>query len=251
MAAYVKLDEIIKSLLIQMGEQTEHKYMQMLDIGIRGVKELAFDVTQSVKAVSLPINDNLTVDLPCDFVNYRRIGVCINGGLESLGLDTEMCIAPNYDGCGDPIAVATTSNNIESIESVSWITDYRGGENIGGAYGIGGGNNSRGYYRINKETNQIVLSSDFSGDSIVLEYISDGSGDTGTFEIHVFAEEAVRAYMWWKHLQRKKYVSGQEKELARRDFYNEKRIATARFSSFNKEEALQASRKNNKQSPKS
>lgn len=41
-----------------------------------------------------------------------------------------------------------------------------------------------------------------------------------------------------------------EKMMARKDWYNEKRIATARFSSFNKEEALQASRKHNKQSPK-
>ena len=38
--------------------------------------------------------------------------------------------------------------------------------------------------------------------------------------------------------------------MARKDWYNEKRISTARFSSFNKEEALQTTRKAFKQAPK-
>jgi hypothetical protein len=107
-----------------------------------------------------------------------------------------------------------------------------------------------GFYKIDKEANQIVLSSDFSGTEIVLEYISDGSTSDGEYQIHVFAEEALRSYVWWKHLQRKRNVNANEKMMARKDWYNEKRIATARFSYFNKEEALQASRKHNKQSPK-
>ena len=77
--SYISLDEIIKSLLIQMGEQTEHKYMQMLDIGIRGIKELTMDATQEIKLTVLTVNSNLTADLPCDFVGYRRIGVNVPG----------------------------------------------------------------------------------------------------------------------------------------------------------------------------
>ena len=57
MALNVSLDEIIKSLLIQQGETTEHKYMQYLDIAIRGLKELTFDTLQHVKIVSLIAND--------------------------------------------------------------------------------------------------------------------------------------------------------------------------------------------------
>jgi len=236
MVLYTKLDEVIKSLLIQMGEQTEHKYMQLLDIGIRGVKELSMDTTQQIKVVSLTVNDNLTADLPCDYINYRRIGICEDGQLKSLGLDSNMCIATEFNGCGAPMSRA--SGKLVNNENIYW------------SYGLGGGNNKNGYYRINKETNQIALSSDFVGGSLVLEYISDGSGESGEYEIHVFGEEALRSYIWWKHLQRKKNIPLQEKELARRDWYNEKRIATARFSSFNKEEALQASRINNKLSPK-
>jgi hypothetical protein len=38
--------------------------------------------------------------------------------------------------------------------------------------------------------------------------------------------------------------------LARKDYFNEKRLARARLSSFTKEEALQQIRKGFKQSPK-
>ena len=96
-----------------------------------------------------------------------------------------------------------------------------------------------------------MVSSNFtSGSQLILEYISDGSTSDGTYEIHVYAEEALRAYIWWKHLQRKRNHPLQEKELSRRDWYNEKRLAIARFNTFNKEEALQASRKNFVQSPR-
>ena len=243
MKSYIKISEIIKSLLVQMGEQNENKFMQLLDIGIRGAKELAFDTTQEVKVAKLAVNDNLTVDLPCDYINYRRIGVCSAGELKSLGLDTEMCLPTDFDSCGDSISYASSNlSNLNSVYWTGWPTDN--------VYGLGGGNNIYGFYKIDKEANQIVLSSDFSGTHIVIEYISDGSTEDGEYQIHVFAEEALRSYIWWKHLQRKRNVNANEKMMARKDWYNEKRISTARFSSFNKEEALQASRKHNKQSPK-
>ena len=256
--SYISLDEIIKSLLIQMGEQTEHKYMQMLDIGIRGIKELTMDATQEIKMVVLSVNSNLTAGLPCDFVGYRRIGVNVPGDLDSGILETHS-LAENTDialtgsdvvGC--PVTVSRRlSDTMENVDSTYWIANYRGGENIGGVYGMGGGHNTHGFYRMNKEKNQIEVSSNFTtGSEIVLEYISDGSTNDGSYEIHIYAEEALRAYIWWKYCQRKRNHPLQEKEVARRDWYNEKRLAIARFNSFNKEEALNASRKNFRQSPK-
>tara|TARA_R110000824_G_scaffold26683_1_gene91438 strand:+ start:2902 stop:3675 length:774 start_codon:yes stop_codon:yes gene_type:complete len=251
--SYISLDEIIKSLLIQMGEQTEHKYMQMLDIGIRGIKELTMDATQEIKLTTLTVNSNLTADLPCDFVGYRRIGVNVPGGYgvletHSLAKSDDMAFVHD-DVVGCPITVRNSST-VENLDSTSWISNYRGGENTGGVYGMGGGHNTHGAYRICREKNQIEVSSNFNtGSELILEYISDGSTDDGSYEIHIYAEEALRAYIWWKYCQRKRNHPLQEKEVARRDWYNEKRLAIARFNTFNKEEALNASRKNFRQSP--
>jgi len=230
--------------------------MQMLDIGIRGIKELTMDATQEIKLTTLTVNSNLTADLPCDFVGYRRIGVNVPGEYgvletHSLAKSDDMAFAKDYVvGCPTTVS-RTLSNTIENIDNTYWIANYRGGENTGGVYGMGGGNNTHGAYRICREKNQIEVSSNFNkGSELVLEYISDGSTDDGSYEIHIYAEEALRAYIWWKHIQRKRNTAGQDRELARRDWYNEKRLAIARFNTFNKEEALSASRKNFRQSPR-
>ena len=240
----VTLDEIVKSLLIQQGESTEHKYMQYLDVAIRGLKELTFDILQQVKTETLTVNDNLTVDLPKDYVNYTRIGQCkSHGRIETLGYDEYLCIQNKIDCCGAP-----DDHDFSGEISVSG-GNSRNGELTGGWYGRSGGYRD-GYYRIDREKSQIALSSELAGESIVLEYISDGSRINGDMKVNVLAEEALRAYMWWKLLQRKSNVPLGEKEAARRDWYNEKRLARARIVNFTPDQAWRISRRQVKQSPK-
>ena len=74
------------------------------------------------------------------------------------------------------------------------------------------------------------------------------SGDVP--KIHKFCEEALRCYMYYKYIQRKRGIPANEKQMAKRAYYNEKRLARARMMSFNKEAAMQTSRKAFKQSPK-
>ena len=221
MALDVTLDEIIKSLLIQEGETTEHKYMQYLDVAIRGLKELSFDILQQVKTETLTVNDNLTVDLPKDYVNYTRIGQCqSNGRIQTLGYDEYLCIQNKIDCCGAPDA------HDFSGEGSASGGGSRNGELTGGWYGRSGGYRD-GYYRIDRERNQIALSSELAGESIVLEYISDSSRVNGDMKVKVG-----------------------EKEAARRDWYNEKRLARARIVNFTPDQAWRISRKQVKQSPK-
>ena len=240
----VKLDEVVKSLLIQHGEQTEHKYMMYLDAAIRGLKELTFDILQNIKSETLDVNTNLTVDLPCDFVNYTRIGLCrSHGRIETLGYDEYLCTQNNVDLCGDE-----TANDFSGETSVSG-GNSRNGELTGGWYGLGGGHRN-GYYRIDRDKARIVLSSELAGQSIVLEYLSDGSNPNGDMKVNALAEEALRAYMHWKIIQRRAGIPIQEKEAARRDWYNEKRLARARVVNFTPDQAWRISRKQVKQSPK-
>lgn len=244
MTGSVTLDEVVKSLLIQQGEYTEHKYMQYLDLAVRGLKELSFDVLMEVKVKKLTVNSNLTVDLPMDYVNYTRIGVChTDGRIHTLGYDEELCLSKGIDACGDE---ETNDGQLSS----TWIGNYRNGESTGGVYGVGGGQNGFGYYRIDRENNQIALSSDVEQDEIVLEYISDGSNVNGDTTINVLSEEALRAYIYWKSIQRKRNAPGQEKEFARRDWYNEKRLARARVVNFTPDQARQVTRKGTKASPR-
>ena len=72
---------------------------------------------------------------------------------------------------------------------------------------------------------------------IVIEYIADEARSTNP-SVHVYAEEALRAYIYYKIIERKSSVPANEKMRARSEYYNERRLANARITSFTKEEAL-------------
>ena len=58
-------------------------------------------------------------------------------------------------------------------------------------FGLGGGNNTNGYYKVDTENNTIQFTSDLSGKKIILEYISDGLSVDYDMKIPKMAEEAI------------------------------------------------------------
>ena len=123
---------------------------------------------------------------------------------------------------------------------------YDGG--FGRLYGVGGGQ-SVGQYRINLDQNRIEIDTNNSYSEVVMEYVAD-EARSGDPEVHVYVEEALRAYIYYKIIERKSSVPMGEKQRARTEYYNERRKANARLSGFTKEEALKTIRKNFKQAPK-
>ena len=123
---------------------------------------------------------------------------------------------------------------------------FQGG--IGRLYGLGGGHLA-GEYRINLDQNRIEIDTDSGSSEIVLEYIADEARSTNPV-IHVYAEEALRSYMYYKLCERKSTVPANEKARARREYYNARRLAKARLSNFSKDEALKTIRKNYLLAPK-
>ena len=95
--------------------------------------------------------------------------------------------------------------------------------------------------QIINEVEKIVLTNQ---ELLQLGVIGDGP------KVHKFCEEALRCYIYYKYVQRKRGIPANEKQMAKRAYYNEKRLARARMMSFNKETAMAVSRKAFKQSPK-
>ena len=242
-AQIITLDEVIQSLLVEEGKSSEHEYLRYFNIGLKGLKELNFDTVRQVKAVELILDSKNTITLPLDYVKYVRIGTPDSDGkIQYLGHKKNISFVPG--------SVSTDSSSDDTTDPpVFHYNAYNDG--LWGRYGQGGGNNSNGYYRVNHDAGTIEFS-DMSTSTIILEYISDGStGLTGKdITIHAFAEEALRSYIYWKSIYRKRGINMNEKQIAKKEYYNQKRLARARMQSFNKDEALQTTRKAFKQSPK-
>jgi hypothetical protein len=112
-----------------------------------------------------------------------------------------------------------------------------------------GGGNLVGEYRLNLDQNRIEVETNNRYSQVVIEYVAD-EGRSSDPEVHVYAEEALRSYIYYKIIERKSSVPANEKARARTEYYNERRKANARLSNFTKEEALKTIRKNFIQAPK-
>jgi hypothetical protein len=119
---------------------------------------------------------------------------------------------------------------------------------VGRLYGMGGGQGA-GEYRMNWAENRIEISMLSGTTQVVIEYISDEAKSDNP-SVPTVAEEALRAYMYWKTLERKSSVPMGEKQRARSEYYNQLRLANARMKSFSKDDALQIIRRNFRLSPK-
>lgn len=244
------------------------------NFALRGIREFGFDVTSRIKSLKLPIDStNNTVALPDDFVDIVKIGVVTDDGfVRTLGQNKHLNQSRKYEVDSNGTATNETfdseegplnieANSIKDRQDDKSVTDgsnenydyyifenylYQGG--LGRLYGLGGGARV-GDYRINYDQNRIEVDTNSNANEVVIEYVADEARSTNPV-IHVYAEEALRCYIYYKICERKSTVPANEKARARAEYYNERRKAKARLSNFTKDEALRTIRKNYRLAPK-
>ena len=212
------------------------------NFALRGIREMGFDMGQRIKTLELTVDATLSkVDLPVDFVALTKLGVVGSDGLVySFVKNDSLNLLKDNAQSGFPAYM-------DAFESYVY-RDYISNTSNGRLYGLGGGK-GLGEYRINFEQNRIERSTNSAIAKVLVEYIGDEALAENPV-VHVFAEEALRTYMYYKIIERKSNVPANEKARARQEYYNERRKANARMKSFGKQDALAMLRKNFRQSPK-
>ena len=252
----------------------------MRNFALRGIREFGFDVQPRVRSIKRSVHaSNNTITLPDDFVDIVKLGVVDDNGVvrafaENKNINiSQKLVDPsstsessdiggdNFTNTGNRRVLSDNNINDREDDQTSTISDgnnddldwyvfenylYQGG--LGRLYGLGGGK-LRGNYRINYDQNRIEIDSEAGVTEVVLEYISDAARSSDPV-VHVYAEEALRAYVYYKIVERKSSVPAGEKQRARAEYYNERRKARIRLSNFSKEQALNTIRKNFKLAPK-
>jgi len=244
--------------------------IQLRNIALRGIRDIGFDLGKKIKSLKLTVNSNDTVTLPDDYVDIIKIGIVgEDGRVYVMNQNNHLNyshkkVSPESRTSFNSKPLDIPVNSVVNIEESKTATEtnlsimddfyefifenylYEGG--VGRLYGIGGGHGI-GEYRINLDQNRIEISANSNISEVVMEYIGD-EARSGDPSVHVYAEEALRAYMYYKLIEKKSTVPANEKARARAEYYNERRLANARLSNFTKEEALKTIRKNYKLSPK-
>lgn len=236
---------------------------QLKVLGRRGIREMGFDILQNVKSVLLPLNeDNITVNLPDDFVNWTRIGVVGDDGLFYIFKENNNIAAPmryeydvdgvtpkdtDGDGVNDRVDARIATDTNYPLQEAYYSNDgYI--PNGGGQYGYGGAHYS-GEFRINKEQNRIELDSHTDLTELAIEYIADEALGSNP-SIHPFAADALDKYMYHRLVSRSTIVPYNEKIRAEREYGSALKTANSRLKSFTKDEALAQNRRNFRLSPK-
>jgi hypothetical protein len=275
----VKLSQVIRDFIITLdGDDyaSNASDTAIRNFALRGIREIGFDLGKKVKSLKLDIRTDAvapnTVNLPDDFVDLIKVGIVDSDGvIRVFGNNKNINYSSKYetplyqydDFNNDPLNIEsnkiadkvgdkTSTNN--SASGADNNLDYYVFENylhqggLGGLYGVGGGN-LVGEYRLNLDQNRIEVETNNRYSQVVIEYVAD-EGRSSDPEVHVYAEEALRSYIYYKIIERKSSVPANEKARARTEYYNERRKANARLSNFTKEEALKTIRKNFIQAPK-
>lgn len=252
------LSDICNEWLVEKGEGQNNLFARMYAIGVSGMRELHMDVKGLVKIAELTINDTDTVDLPSDYLQYSKVGLCgADGRIHSLGLDNDLCLNKVYNDCGTRIAhtqieggdgIIVSENGVNS----PWTMVPGVFGNSGGIFGLGGGNNANGYFRYDRASNQLLLANmRIPSTSIVLEYISDLSAtEDGDFIVHPFEIQTIKEWMSWRYISNNANASLGEKVNRERMFYNERLRMNKRYNSSTTQEWAEALRKSNMASPR-
>ena len=268
----VKLSQIVRDFIVTLdGDDfvSNASDAAIRNFALRGIREIGFDLGKKIRSIKLTVDTtNDTVALPSDYVDMSKLGVVDEDGIirplvqnnninysskdKSGSTTTDSAAGPldisqNIIEDREPSKTATGSSPKRPDDSFVF-DNYTFAGGTGRLYGFGGAQ-AAGHYRINLDDNRIEVELHTSASEVVMEYVADEARSTDP-EVHVYAEEALRSYIYYKLIERKASVPAGEKARARSEYYNERRKANARLSTFTKEEALKTIRKNFMQAPK-
>ena len=260
---YITLEDVINNYLMS-GDPDDYTSMvpryRILYQARRGLREFYYDVLREIRAVRLELSPSLMVTLPPDYINYVRISwVDDKGILHPMAKNENISMAESYlqdnnynllfdnEGCvlqddGSPALASTVVNSgtegyYNQYEFCN--TEFQPNKNMTNVY-------SNGSYKIDKNRGVIFFDSSAFGREIVLEYISDGlfTGCEGQPEtdirVHKFAEMALLDFIYLELIKRRRNVPYNEKDRARKEFYNSKRRTKRRISTIRADELRQA-----------
>lgn len=267
----ISLGDFVDDFLFEIQEDDTYlKYAnrsRICNMALKAIREFQVDIGGTLKSLRLTIDtDTNSVDFPEDFVDYSKIGILDSqcnvrtlGRNDKLNISSDLLLDSNGNKLldSDGIELTTETPCDPQSQSQTFYEDFLSGSlyynyyrngSVGQLYGAPTGQNRLGEYRIDYENSRIEFASVIKSE-IILEYIADESMKSNPL-IPVKLVEALKQYTYWKMICFKSNVPIGEKERARREYFNEKRLAKQRMKSAKLYELVQAARTGSKQAPK-
>ena len=210
---FTSLETIINQFIIAyVGEEKIITKVKRMDVAFhaqRALQELSFDTFKSTKAQEIEVPSSLQMVLPQDYVNYVKLTWKDAAGIEHVlypAIKTSNPTAITQNAAG---VYQTDGTNLTTTDSDTW-TSYKSASpsenenhdysydndlfdlNLGQRYGLDPAHAQvNGSFYIDDLKGKIHFSSNISGKTVTLKYVSDSLGTDAEMQVHKFAEEAM------------------------------------------------------------
>jgi hypothetical protein len=229
---------------------------------MRALQELSFDTFKSTKSQEIVVPASLTMVLPQDYVNYIKLTWSDSSGVEHVIYPAAKTSNPlqvqqnadhyQFDGTAlDVDNTSTTNANFNTMATSQNTDDYDDDTYLsfnGERYGLDPQYAQvNGSFFIDELTGKIHFSSNISGKTVILKYISDSLGTDAEMKVHKFAEEAMYKHIAYAILSTRANVQEYIIQRFKKERFAETRKAKLRLSNIKLEEITQILRGKSKQ----
>jgi len=286
---YIPLSEIIDSFAatyVGKGKLCENVILNDVTFhAMRGLQELSYDTLKSTKDWEVEIPSTLVLVMPLDYVNYVKLSWSDSNGIERiiyptsktsnpLNIDTDATAAVQSWGGWTTDGTTTdldfAGQEADTVESSDTLTKYQSntasdigsvdaddmddeyGNLVGGRYGIDPQHaQANGSFFIDESAGKFHFSSNISGKTVILRYISDGIAATSSADQSIdltksmvpkLAEEAIYKHILYGVLLARKDSPAGLLAQIKKERFAETRKAKLRLSNIKLEELTQVLR---------
>jgi hypothetical protein len=273
---YVSLAEIINNFVasyVGEGKILQNSFRGDINFHAhRALQELHYDTLKSCKSIEVEVCPNLLLPLPHDYVNYTKITRVDEQGIERVLYPMRHTSNPkkmqqNMNACtddgdtSDTYPETITEEDCDTVStSTTWETFSGGGgggtdETNGNTSDVGFGGRfglqpehaqTNGSFFIDCRTGMVHFSSNISGQTVIIHYLSDGHGTDDELMVHKFAEEAMYKWIAYGCVSARTDVSEGVIQRFKREKSAETRKAKIRLSNIKIEEISQIMRNRSK-----
>ncbi len=268
---YITMQQLINNFNISyVGEDKIIPKVRRSDVAFhaqRGLQEMSYDILRSEKSQEVELGPNLKIPLPHDYVNYVKLSWRDDAGIERVIYPARKTSNPTalnqaadfsyiFDSDGnlttasdsDTWTTFSTQTSLSAETGTSDDTDIDQAYVEGRRYGLMPEHaHVNGVYFIDNNRGYVHFSSDLSGRTITLKYVSDGLATEDEMIIHKFAEEAMYKYIAHAILSTRVNIPEYIVARFKKERFAAMRQAKLRLSNFKSEEIRQVLRNKSKQ----
>lgn len=229
MSANTTIDSIVRQVILEKS-LLPHDYIRLLSFGLNCLKELNMDSIGKVKTVILKPDQFSQAPLPCDYVDWVRVGQPNGEYFIQFGPTNKLHRnKAMVDGQYVPRESATLG--WESPYVYWWFdSNYN-------RYRNNLGTNPPRYdeFMVLEEQGLIQFKVGYKeGDEVTMDYIYFDKTSASS-NVHKYAEETIKAYMEYKHMLSIPRAQAYDKAEAKRSYQEQRKILDFRMNDLTPE----------------